>query len=686
MRGTIRSSRDRFREYIEKRRRADNRVSVGQHTAAEDERRASARHRTTLGLIASFWGLLRGRRPTMAACMALVSVSSGLGLIVPLSTKFVIDYVLSDDPGPAGLAEMLPVDLSGMQADPMSRWPLLVWAGAGVLVLSLLSAGFNLAARWKTTMLTKWLQVRLRRRAFEHAVRLPLSRVSDLKSGGAASLLREDAGAAGELLFSVILNPFRAFLQLTGTLAILAVVDWRLLTGALLLLPIVVLTNRTWIARIRPVYRDIRRTRQTIDSQATEGFGGMRVVRGFHRGQAEAARFARDTHYMTRQEILAWWWTRLIEQAWEVVIPMASAGVLLYGGWRVLGGGLTVGDLMAFSAYVLMLLGPVEALVSTAAQIQTNLAGLDRTLDLLDEPQEFEGVTPPGPVVSVDRSTTRGRVAVESVWFRYPLRGVASAEEDDQGPEPEPDSPAWVLRDVSLAAEPGQTVAFVGPSGSGKTTLCNLIARFYDPTRGRVTLDGIDLRRVELDSYRRLLGIVEQDVFLFDGTVAENIAYARRGATAEQIAAAARAANAHGFIAELEQGYETLLGERGVRLSGGQKQRIAIARAVLADPVILILDEATSNLDSESERLIQSSLGELMRGRTSFVIAHRLSTIRHADRIVVLDRGELVESGTHAELVASGGRYAELLRLQLEDGSDDGLFGAPPTGELWSSA
>jgi ATP-binding cassette subfamily B protein/subfamily B ATP-binding cassette protein MsbA len=175
-------------------------------------------------------------------------------------------------------------------------------------------------------------------------------------------------------------------------------------------------------------------------------------------------------------------------------------------------------------------------------------------------------------------------------------------------------------------------------------------------------------------------------VFLFDGTVAENIAYARRGATAEQIAAAARAANAHGFIAELEQGYETLLGERGVRLSGGQKQRIAIARAVLADPAILILDEATSNLDSESERLIQSSLGQLMRGRTSFVIAHRLSTIRHADRIVVLDRGELVESGTHAELVASGGRYAELLRLQLEDGSDDGLFGAPPTGELWSSA
>ena len=312
-----------------------------------------------------------------------------------------------------------------------------------------------------------------------------------------------------------------------------------------------------------------------------------------------------------------------------------------------------------FLTYLLLLLEPVAVLANSATQLQNGLSALDRVMDLLEEDRDFPA---PAAPAELDRAVVRGRVALENVTFRYPAgrRGTESGEGDDA------DELETALEDVNLVAEAGTTVALVGRSGAGKTTLCNLVARFFDPTEGRVTLDGTDLREFDVERYRQLLGVVEQDVFLFDGTVADNIAYARPDATLRDVERAAEAANAAEFIRKMPDGLNTLIGERGVKLSGGQRQRLAIARAILADPKILILDEATSNLDTESERLIQSALAELMEGRTSFVIAHRLSTIRDADLIAVLEDGRVTETGAHEELMLRGGRYADMVVLQTE--------------------
>lgn len=632
-----RSSRQRFLDYLAK-VRADAAQPLpprGKHhgDAAPRPQDPRGRSRSTWQLLASFWNLLDDQKPAVIWGLATLTLSTLLGLLPPASTKFVVDYVLGTTPLPQPWSNYLPSD----------RWQLLLALVGVMTAVSFTKVVLHIWGRWLSTRATKRMQMSIRRRLFSHAVRLPLGKVQDLKSGGMASLLREDAGSIGDLIFGLLYNPWRAVVQLLGSLIILAAVDWRLLLGALWVLPVVWYTHRTWIVSIRPRFRDIRARRQEIDSQTTETFAGIRIVRAFSRQRTETSRVLTNHHLMGRQELHVWWGMRVIEIIWQLVIPLGSGGLLLYGGWQVMQGSLTTGDVMMFVVYLVMLLEPLAILAESAAGLQNSLSGLDRVLDVLAEPEEMPA---PADARRVERSAAQGRLTLEDVWFRYA------------------EGSPWVLRGLDLDIPAGQVVALVGASGAGKTTLSNLVARFYDPTRGRFLLDGVDLREIAVESYRTLLGIVEQDVFLFDGTVAENIAYAVPRASREEILAASAAANADEFIQRLPQGYDTIIGERGVKLSGGQRQRLAIARALLADPKILILDEATSNLDTASERLIQASLQQLMRGRTCVVIAHRLSTIKSADLIVVLEQGEILETGTHDELLRTDGRYRRMVELQ----------------------
>ncbi len=609
------------------------------HPEPNRKKSGGRRERSAGRLVLEFFRLLKGHRASVVFSLATLSVATLFALLPPVGVKFVVDYVLGDKPIPPSVPEWVPRD----------PWPLLLAITLTVLGISIMKMILHVVSRWEATRVTKLLQMSVRKQVYEHAIRLPLHRIHELRSGGAASILRQDAGSVGDLVFGMLYNPWRAVIQLLGSLAVLTWVDWRLLVGGTVLIPVVFFSHRTWINRIRPQFRKIRAQREEVDALATESFGGIRIVRGFSQQRAETNRIMRGNHLMGRQELYAWWWSRWIEIVWQTIIPLASASLLIYGGYQVLQGTLTLGDLMMFLVYLLMLLDPLAVLAESAAAFQNSLSGLDRVLDLLAEPQEMsEHKTDDG----TDVAECAGRITFENVSFGYP-----GAEQ-----------PALI--DCSIDVQPGETVALVGPSGAGKTTFCNLVARFYDPTSGTIRLDGIDLKSIDVESYRRLIGIVEQDVFLFDGSVAANIGYGRRDATLEEIQAAAQVANAAEFIEALPKGYDTVIGERGVKLSGGQRQRLAIARAVLADPRILILDEATSNLDTQSERLIQASLVSLMQDRTCFVIAHRLSTIVHADRILVMQGGRIIETGTHNELMAADGRYREMVQMQMEPESE----------------
>jgi ATP-binding cassette subfamily B protein/subfamily B ATP-binding cassette protein MsbA len=641
------SSGRQYREY--RRRVASGRGTRGQPRI---ERRPGQwsleRHRGLRVLFRAFLGWLAGFRAHVVLSLIAIVGASALRLLPPVALGLAVDHLLGQRATPPALARWLPAGLGATVA---------VLAVAYTAV-ALLTIGATTAGRYLNALVLRRLQSRLRQRLFEHAAALPLHRIQSYTAGGLASLLREDVGSTAGLLTTLVFDPARATIQLATALGALALLDWRLLAVGLVLAPPFALAHRAWVARIRPIWRDVRRLRQRIDSHTTQIFAGIRTVRSFGMARAEASRVTRSHHLMLRQELLAWWGSTVVDVAWGIVAPLAAAGLLAYGAHRILTdstlvarGGLaadqafTAGTLVAAVAYLAMLLEPLAALARSITAAQSGLAALDRVLDVLEDPipERASGSRRLAP------TEVAGRVALRHVTFRYP----------------ESRTPA--LDDVTLEIPAGAVVALVGPSGAGKSTLCNLVARFYEPSAGCVEVDGMDVRTIDPASYRRIVAVVEQDVFLFDGTVAENVAYGAPGASAEAIRRAAEAAQAAEFIERLDGGYDTWIGERGVRLSGGQRKRLAIARALLVDPRILILDEATSELDVEQERLVHQGLAALLRGRTVIVIAHRLSTVLRAHRIAVLERGRLAGWGSHAELIERSPLYRRLVDAQLQD-------------------
>ena len=572
-------------------------------------------------------------RFALGGLFALATVAAVLDLVWPLAIKGIINGLV---PGQAA----------------KSARTLNLLAG-GVVGLLLVKQGIDSTRSYRTAVLNAKVIFRLRGRLFGRLLTLPLGELGELKTGGIVSRLSSDVDAVSGLVQSAVISPAVAVLRIVLTMGIMIRLSWQLAVAALVLLPPIAVASLLWSRRVRPIYRRAQADRTTVDAGVSETFGGIRVVRAFRREPAARRGYAVGHHTIIRRGLSAQRLELVLEAVWGVLIPTTSVLVVWYGGRLVLRGQIHVGDIFAFQIYAVLLLQPVWMIVQSISGTQRALAAMERVFDVLSQQPDK-----PDVAGAVDAPAVVREVVLDGVGFEY-----------------RPGTP--VLSDVSLTVRGGMTVALVGPSGAGKTTLTDLISRFNDPTSGAIRLNGTDVRQMKLSSYRRLLAVVPQETFLFDGSVSDNIAYGRRGATAADVVDAARRANAEEFIVNLPEGYDTTIGERGFKLSGGQRQRISIARAILADPQILVLDEATSNLDTHSEQLIQASLGDLFGGRTTFVIAHRLSTIAGADLIVALEHGRVREVGTHEQLMNERGFYFDMVERQRQQIGEPDLVPSP---------
>jgi len=482
---------------------------------------------------------------------------------------------------------------------------------------------------------------------YKHLQRLSLSYFESNETGDIMSRVSNDVNRVEDMVVHGTDEVISNILTVVGTIVILMYMNWRLALTGLWPLPIFVTSIVIFARYIRPIYRKIRDDLGDINAELQESIAGIDVVKAFGREEYELERFRNWSHEYYQANVRAiWLWTTFFPFI-GFLTSLSSVGVLWYGAGPSIAGNsvASAGDILMFLGYLMHFYGPVGGLIRVYDMFNRALASLGRIFEIFDEVPEIEDAPD-----AVTLQEVAGDVLLDNVTFKYKTGEV-------------------VLKNITIHARPGETVALVGRSGAGKTSVINLIPRFYDPLEGRVLIDGHDVRKVTQKSLRQHIALVLQETFLFSGTVKENIAYGRLGATDEEIIAAAKAANAHQFIMELPEGYDTQIGERGVKLSGGQRQRIAIARAILADPRILILDEATSLVDTEAEQEIQQALEGLMEGRTVFVIAHRLSTVRNADKIVVIEGGEIVEEADHETLMEHNGLYAEMYQRQfnLED-------------------
>ncbi|HWZ98306.1 MAG TPA: ABC transporter ATP-binding protein [Candidatus Dormibacteraeota bacterium] len=578
------------------------------------------------------WALLKPRRGILALGFLLMVVNRLAGLALPASPKFFFDDVI----GKHKTQLLLPIVLVVIAATIIQ----------GITSFTLTQL-FSKSAQRMITELRKQVQA--------HIGRLPVSFYDSHKTGVLVSRIMSDVEGVRNLVGT-------GLVELAGGIltAIFALIVLLKISSVMTLVAFGVLVSFGFginkaFATIRPIFRARPKISAEVTGRLTESLGGVRVVKGYHAEEREEKVFASGVQRLLDNVLKTLTATSLMSLSATTLMGVVSAIIMFLGARQILAGTMTPGTLVMYMAFLAMLVAPVFQIVAIGTQLTEALTGLERTKEILSEKIEDEASGR-----TVDMPRVEGKVEFEHVDFAY------------DGNKP-------VLFEVSFTAKPDTVTALVGPSGAGKSTIIGLIAAFYTPTQGSVIVDGTDLASVRLRTYRTQLGVVLQDTFLFDGTIRENVAFAKPDASEEEILEACRIARVDEFAEGFEKKYDTVVGERGVKLSGGQKQRVSIARAILADPRILILDEATSSLDSESEALIQEGLRYLMRGRTTFVIAHRLSTIRRADQILVVEAGKIIERGTHESLYKLGGRYYDLYTRQ--HGIETNLFLAPGEGD-----